>query len=104
MLDGTTPQRGDLCFWTWGGDARGVKGPLILGASYLIRGDYRLHCAPDGRQILQQIGSDNLMKDVKNAALEKELGEKLRQWRESVQADNTQALAEVEKGGRMRDR
>ncbi len=44
------------------------------------------------------------MKDVKDAALEKELGEKLRQWRESVQADNKQALAEAEKVGRKRDK
>jgi arylsulfatase A-like enzyme len=93
ILDGRTQERGDLCFWSWGAQP---------GASYLVRGDYRMWCGPDGRQVLQQIGPDNLMKEVKDAALEKELGEKLRAWRDSVQADNKQALAEAEKAGRKR--
>jgi hypothetical protein len=42
------------------------------------------------------------MKEVKDAALEKELGDKLSRWRESVQADNKQALAEAGKAGRSR--
>jgi arylsulfatase A-like enzyme len=93
VLDGQARERSDLCFWCWGADP---------GASYLMRADYRLWCGPDDRQILQQIGPDNLMQEVKDAALEKETSEKLSRWRESVQTDNKQALAEAAQAGRNR--
>lgn len=95
ILAGTAKERADLCFWSI--NSASDQGPL-----YLVRGDHRLWRNRDGQQVLYRLDPANLMTAVKEPALEKELGEKLLKWRDSVLADNKQALAEAEKAGRAR--
>lgn len=86
-LAGTLRERPPIAFW----DRTNETDP---GTLYLVSGDLRLWRGADGAQYLYRIDATNLMTPVKDAALEKTLGEQLTAWRESVVRDGTAARAE----------